>query len=199
MTVLRGMKPDLSAEGLVQLLHQYYPTGLWADEPGYRESEQFQRLQRLLEEARKDTHAWKGFVQRARESFSDATFWDSTTLFYDPCYRLRISLPLTKEAAGARDELVCLVSLLAPAYVIYASHALKTASFAEGWTRYPPLPPGFHQDEARLAALVESTFQATRLPNEVLFTPVPQMDHWGGNVGLGKARLIDLLFTEDRG
>jgi hypothetical protein len=120
-------------------------------------------------------------------------------LFYDPCYRLRISLPLPKEAEGARDELVCLMSLLAPAYVIYASHALKTGSFAQAWTRYPPLPPGFQPDEARLAALIESTFYATRLPNEVLFTPVPQMDHWGGNVGLGRARLIDLLFTEDRG
>ncbi|SEM60010.1 hypothetical protein SAMN05444354_11975 [Stigmatella aurantiaca] len=199
MTVLRGMKPDLSAAALVLLLHQYYPTGLWADEPGYRETEQFQRLQRLLEEARKDTHSWEGFVQRAREEFPSSTFWDSTTLFYDPCYRLRISLPLPKEAEGARDELVCLVSLLAPAYVIYASHALRTGSSEDAWTRYPPLPPGFHPDEVRLAALIESTFSATRLPNEVLFTPVPEMDHWGGNVGLGKALLIDLLFTEDRG
>ena len=120
-------------------------------------------------------------------------------LFYDPCYRLRISLPLPNQAEGAHDELVCLVSLLAPAYVIYASHVLKTASFAEAWTRYPPLPADFQPDEARLAALIESTFHATRLPNEVLFTPVPEMDHWGGNIGLGKARLIDLLFTEDRG
>ena len=199
MAVRRGMKPDLSATGLVQLLHQYYPTGLWADEPGYRESEQFQRLQRVLEEARKDTHTWKDFVQQAREAFPRSTFWDSTMLFYDPCYRLRISLPLPKEVGTARDELVCLVSLLAPAYVIYASHALNTGPFAEAWTRYPPLPPDFQPDEARLAALIESTFQATRLPNEVLFTPVPEMDHWGGNVGLGKARLIDLLFTEDRG
>lgn len=199
MTVLRGMKPDLSTAALVQLLHQYYPTGLWADEPGYRESEQFQRLQRVLAEAREDTHVWEGFVQRAREEFPRSTFWDSTMLSYDPCYRLRISLSLAKQVEGARDEWVCLVSLLAPTYVIYASHVLNTGTLAEAWTRYPPLPPDFQEGEARLAALIESTFHATRLPNEVLFTPVPEIDHWGGNVGLGKARLIDLLFTEDRG
>jgi hypothetical protein len=192
------MKPDLSAAALVQLLRQYYPTGLWVDEPGYKESEQIQRLQRLLEEAREDTSTWKGFVQRAREEFPHATLLDSTQLFYDPCYRLRLSLPLPKEGEDARDELVCLVSLLAPAYVIYSSHALKTGESPEAWTRYPPLPPEFQPGEARLATLIESTFGATRLPTDVLFTPVPEMDPWGGNVGLGKAHLIDLLFTEER-
>ncbi|MFL5348338.1 MAG: hypothetical protein ACJ8AT_26380 [Hyalangium sp.] len=192
------MKPDLSAAALVQLLHQYYPLRLWVDEPGYKESEQIQRLQRFLEEARKDMRAWGGFVQRVHEEFPGSTFWDSTLLSHDPCYRLRISLPWPKEAEDARDELVCLVSLLAPAYVIYASHALNTGPFAEAWTRYPPLPPAFQSAEARLAALIESTFGAARLPNAVLFAPVPEIDPWEGNVGLGRARLIDLLFTPDR-
>jgi hypothetical protein len=192
------MKPDLSAAELVQLLRQYYPTGLWVDELGYKESEQIQRLQRFLEEARKDTRAWKDFVQRVREEFPGSTLWDSTQLFYDPCYRLRVPLLLPKEGEDTRKELVCLVSLLAPVYVIYASHALNTGKGSEAWTRYPPLPPAFQPDEAKLAALIESSFGATRLPNDVLFTSVPEMDPWGGNVGLGKARLIDLLFTEDR-
>src|SRR5689334_12169731 len=99
------MKPDLSAAALVQFLRQYYPMGLWVDEPGYKESEQIQRLQRFLEDARKDTSAWKGFVQRVHKEFPNATLQDSTQLFYDPCYRLRISLPLPKEGETARDEL----------------------------------------------------------------------------------------------
>ncbi len=193
------MKPDLSAPALIQVLHQYYPTHRWVDEPGYKESEQIQRLQRLLEAARSDVRPWKGFVQRVREEFPGRTLWDSTLLFHDPCYRLRVSVPLPQEGADTRDELVCLISLLAPAYAIYASHALTTGSYTESWTCYPPLPVGFQLDEARLAALIESTFGAMRLPNEVLFTPVPDIDPWGGNVGLGKARLVDLLFTEDRG
>lgn len=192
------MKPDLSAASLVQLLHQYYPICLWVDEPGYKESEQIQRLQRFLEEAGKNTRVWVGFVQRVHEEFPGSTFWDSTLLSHDPCYRLRISLPLPKEAEDVRDELVCLVSLLAPAYVIYASHALNTGPFAEAWTRYPPLPHAFQPAEARLAALIESTFGAVRLPNDVLFTHVPELAPWTGNVGLGRARLIDLLFTADR-
>jgi hypothetical protein len=192
------MTPDLSAEALVQLLHGYYPMGLWVDEPEYRESEQFQRLQRFLEQAQKDLGAWNDFVQCVHEAFPGSSFWDGTQLFYEPCYRLRVALPLPKETEHTRNELVCLVSLLTPAYAIYASHSMNTGPYAEAWTRYPPLPFEFQPDEARLAALIESTFDATRLPNDVLFTRVPELAPSRGNVELGQARLIDLLFTPDR-
>jgi hypothetical protein len=193
------MKPDLSAPALVEVLYRYHPTNLRPDDPLYKVSAEAQMLSRVLEDAQKDTRTWKSFVQRVHEEFPGCVLWDSTLLFYDPCYRLRISLPTSSKSADQRDELVCLVSLLAPAYVIYASHSLDTGPYAEAWTRYPPLPVEFQPYEARLAALIESTFGSTRLPNEVLFTPVPDLAVRGGNVHLGKARLIDLLFTEDRG
>jgi hypothetical protein len=180
------MKPDLSAAALIQLIHQYFPTGLWVDEPGYKDSEQIQRLRRFLAEAQKDMRAWKDFVQRVRQEFPGCALWDSTLLFYDPCYRLRVSLPFEEEGEDRSDELVCLVSLLAPAYVIYASHTLDTGPFSEAWTRYPPLPLDFQSHEARLAALIESTFGATRLPNDVLFTPVPDIDPWAVMSGWAK-------------
>jgi hypothetical protein len=93
---------------------------------------------------------------------------------------------------------VCLISLLAPAYALYASHALDTGPFAEAWTRYPPLPLEFHSYDAKLALIIESAFGASRLPNDVLFAPVPNLAPRTGNVALGEARLIDLLFTPDR-
>jgi hypothetical protein len=189
------MTPAPSANTLIQFLHQYYPEGLRPDDPEYKA----RRLTQFLEDALKDTRAWEAFVERVRGEFPGCTLWDSTLLFYDPCYRLRVSLPVPLREEDRRDEVVCLISLLAPAYVIYASHSLDTGPFAEAWTRYPPLPPEFQPYEARLAALIESTFGSTRLPNEVLFTPVPDLAVRAGNVHLGKARLIDLLFTEDRG
>ncbi len=66
------------------------------------------------------------------------------------------------------------------------------------WLRFPPFPPEFQPHEAKLAGLIESTFGFTRLPNDVLFTPVPNLVPRTANFGLGKARLIDCLFTDDR-
>ena len=192
------MTPDLSPSALVQLLRPYYPTGLGSDDPAYNASAEAQRLRQVREEAQKDMGAWKAFVQRVHETLPDCSLWDSTLLIYDPCYRLRVSLPQREPDEERSDELVCLLSLLAPAYVLYASHTLYTGPLLEQWTRYPPLPPAFQDCEAQLAGLVESTFTATRLPKEVLFTPVAGMTPPGATLALGKARLADLLFTEDR-
>ncbi len=192
------MAPTPSADAFGQLVHQFYPSGLWPDDPAYDASEEAQRLALLKAVAQQDTEAWKSFIRSAREAFPNCGFWDTTLLFHDPCYRLRVSLPMPVIQGERHDAVVCLLSLLAPAYVIYASHSLDTGPFAESWTRYPPLPSEFQPYEARLALLIESTFRSTRLPNEVLFTPLPDLTTPGGNLALGKARLIDLLFTPDR-
>jgi hypothetical protein len=192
------MSTDLSTSALVQLLRSYYPTGLSPEDPAYTASVEAQRRQRLLEDAQKDTSAWKAFIRHVREALPDCSLWDLTLLSHDPCYRLRVALPHQEPDEDRRDEVVCLLSLLAPVYVLYASHMLYTGPFMEQWTRYPPLPPAFEACEAQLARLVEATFNATRLPNEVLFTPVADMVPPAANLALGQARLVDLLFTGDR-
>jgi hypothetical protein len=45
-------------------------------------------------------------------------------------------------------------------------------------------------------ALVRSELGAQPLPHDTLFTPVPDIQC--RNTSLGKARLIDCLFTDDR-
>jgi len=192
------MIPDLSASALVQRVRSYYPAGLVPDDPEYKGSVEAQRLMQFLANAQKDMSAWKSFVQHVRKALPECLLWDSTLLVHEPCYRLRVSLPRQDPNLEQSQEVVCLLSLLAPAYVLYASYSLYTGPTAEQWTRYSPLPPAFQDCEARLAGLVEATFNVTRLPNEVLFTPVPDLRPLSGNFSLGKARLIDLLFTEDR-
>jgi hypothetical protein len=54
-------------------------------------------------------------------------------------------------------------------------------------------PFGIH--ETKLDALVRESFGTVRLPNEVLFTPVPDLQV--GNTGFGKVKLIHCLFTDD--
>lgn len=192
------MPLDLSASSFVPLLRSYYPAGLSPDDPAYTSSAEARRWQQATAAASNDMGAWKAFVQRVRETVPDSALWDLSLPFHDPCYRLRVSLPHQPPDSSQRDEVVCLVSLLAPAYVLYASHSLYTGPFMEQWTRYPPLPSAFQACEAQLAGLVEATFHATLLPKEVLFTPVADMTPPFANLALGQARLADLLFTSDR-
>jgi hypothetical protein len=81
------MKAHLSTASLVQLLHQYYPTGLWCDDPAYNAFAEVQRLTQRLADAQNDTQAWTSFVRQAGEEFASCKLWDTTLLWIDPCYR----------------------------------------------------------------------------------------------------------------
>ncbi len=61
-----------------------------------------------------------------------------------------------------------------------------------------PDAPHYDCHEAKLSGLIESTLGFTRLPNETLFTPVPDLVPRSANYGLGEAQLIDCLFTWHR-
>jgi hypothetical protein len=87
------MTTDLSTSALVQLLRSYYPTGLSPEDPAYRGSAEARRWQQTTAAAANDMALRKAFVQRVREALPDSSLWDTTLPFYDPCYRIRISLP----------------------------------------------------------------------------------------------------------
>ena len=188
------MTPHFTQEALYEFLRQYYPQGILVDEPGYKESEQARRLTQRLNEAEQDMSAWKAFVQRVREELPGCGFWDATLLFLEPCYRLRVELAETLHDQQRTDEVVCLLSVLAPVYVVYASHSGEAGEDSETWVRFPPLPPAFQPYEERLARLIETTFGATRLPEEVFSFPMAALDPRTGDTLPGTARIIDLLF-----
>jgi hypothetical protein len=192
------MTPPFTREALHQLIRQYYPEGLLVDEPGYKESEQARRLTQRMNEVGQDMSAWKAFVQRVREELPGCGFWDATLLFLEPCYSLRVQLPETVHDENRSDEAVCLLSVLAPVYIVYASHTVEAGEDSETWVRFPPLPPAFQPYEARLARLIEAAFGATRLSEEVFSFPIPELCPRTGDILPGTARLIDLLFTTRR-
>jgi hypothetical protein len=193
------MKPELTADALVQLVHRYYPAGLLIDEPQYKESEEFQRLTALLHANAGGSPSWKDFIQGLREVFPDSSIWDTTVPLLDPCYSVRVSLPGFVTGDARYDCVVCLLSQFAPVYALYASHTEETSPpVRKAWLRFPPFPPDFQSQEVKLAELIESTFGFTRLPNDVLFTPVPDLLPRTANFGLGEAQLIDCLFTPHR-
>jgi hypothetical protein len=193
------MHPELTADALVQLVHRYYPAGLRNDDPRYKDSEEGQRLTRLVHANVEPSPTWKDFTQRLREEFPDCDIWDTTIPWHDPCYSVRVSQPGFEIGSPRYDSVVCLLSQLAPVYALYASE-LENVSPTErkGWFGFPPFPPEFQEREAKLAGLIESTFGFTRLSNDILFTPVPDLVPRTANYGLGEAQLIDCLFTWHR-
>lgn len=190
------MKLDPFADALVRFLHCYYPSGLRNDDPRYAESEEGQRLTRLIQV--QPSPNWKGFMQRVIQEFPDCYLWDTSVPYSEPCNSIRISLPGFVEGGPRYDCVVGLMSQLAPVYAIYASHMDKSLPGGDYWLRFPPLPPEFQAHEAKLAGLIESTLGFTRLSDEVLFTPVPELVPRTAHHGPGEALLIDCLFTWDR-
>jgi hypothetical protein len=192
------MAPEGSAHArvLLECVLRYYPAGLSDEDPRYGSSTEIQRLRQLLDFAATDTRAWGDFLRRAEEVFPGGIIFDRTPLPYRPSYRCQVNLP-SQESGRDRtreDSVVCMLSLLAPVYALYAHHWKDDGTERESWTRYPPLPPEFQAYEAKLASLVETTFGFARLPNEVLFIAVPDLHPLDGRRQRGAPWLVDLLF-----
>jgi hypothetical protein len=193
------MSQDLSARALVELVHDYYPTEFPDPEDPRVISEEEQRLTALRGAAWDNSETWQAFVATLRKEFPESNVWDLPYLLYEPSRYCRVTLPGMGLTPGEEElkEVVCMLSVLAPVYCLFASHQ-RSENGRMVWNEmhFPPMPPEYQGVEARLATLIESTFGLTRLPNEVLFTPVPDVivEHRA----LGKAQLIDCLFSTNR-
>jgi hypothetical protein len=194
------MSQDFSARALIALAHRYYPANLLSeDDPRYRASSEYERLTVLRRDEWANSGPWNAFVARLREEFSASNVWDLPYLLYEPSRYCRVRLPGTGLTPGEGElkEVVCMLSVLAPVYCIFGSHQ-RSENRRTVWNEmhFPPLPPEYQQLETRCATLIESTFGVTRLPNDILFVPVPDLSL--GNLTLGEVRLIDCLFSTNR-
>jgi hypothetical protein len=192
------MKLDPFTDALVGLVHCYYPPGIEAYDPRYKESEEGQRLRRLLLANQQPSPTWDAFTDRVVEEFPGCSIWDATVPMHEPCNIVRVSLSGPGADHLPYDSVVGLLSQLAPVYALYASHhttRLSRGTGGEAWWRFAPLPPEYQAHEAKLAALIESVLGFTRLSTEALLTPVPDLAPNTGHCELGRARLVDCLFT----
>lgn len=190
------MDERFSAESLIELVRRYYPSGIHGDEPRYRQSEEYKRLAAARQTAQQDDAVWKGFRQRVREQLPECVQWELPGLPYDPSRHVRVYLPGTNKSQRERKCIVVFVSILAPVHFLHASQEVELddeRSASEAW--FPPLPPELQPLEAKLDALVRESFGSVRLPNDVLFTPVPDLQV--GNTGFGKVKLLHCLFSDN--
>ncbi|WP_163991337.1 hypothetical protein [Pyxidicoccus caerfyrddinensis] len=186
----------LTAEALLRLVHQYYPAGLYETDPRYESTEEFKRLDKLRRAAVSDARAWDAFLQRVKAEMPDGDAWDYPNIRYDPAYSLRLGLPGHPVGAPEHKEVVLMVCILVPVHIIYADHSKHVGDITETITYQPPLPAEFLPFAEKLEALAIETFGTTRLQQDVLSTPVPDLQV--GNTGFGKVTLADCLFGDYR-
>lgn len=189
------MEDRFSADSLIKLVHRYYPSGLYEDDPRHSQSEEYKRLVAAKQAAMKDAAAWKGFLQRVREQLPDCLQWDLQALRYDPSRHVRVYLPGTKVEQREKKCVVVYVSILASVHFLHGSQEVELdEERSRSEALLPPLPPELQTLEASLDALARESFGSVRLSNEVLFTPVPDLQV--GNTRLGKVKLLNCLFSD---
>jgi len=195
------MGSSFNVSSLVALLYRYYPVNLYSTEPGYYESAQFQRLLATRKDAQEHRSGpWKKLLQKLQDALPDCAIEDWSVLWSDDnCWRVRVQLPGSLEVSGGREHrsVVLLASILAPVYVRYTSLHLRTAEdrFQQPRIFYEAVPETKRITDL-MDSLAQQTLEVTRLPNEALFIPVPDIQC--RNSMLGEAKLIDCLFTDDR-
>jgi hypothetical protein len=191
------MSTSATVEALLGLVHRFHPAGIHRDDPRHPTTEEHQRLAAVMNAAAQDSAAWNDFLHRLEKELPGARVWDYPTLRYDPCRCARVALPASPPGASEYKAVVLLVSVLTPVHLLYACHQkLENRKVVESATHYPPLPAEFLAYEARVDELARATLGTVRLANELLFTPVPDVQV--GNTAFGKAVLADCLFTDHR-
>lgn len=196
-----------SIEELVALARHYYPAAPWYQEPeGKTETERRLAAGRV---AGARYSVWRDMHRRIQQqlpgcSVSDRSFYLQGPASCDGCFWADIELPLLPPDVGT-DELVFLVSTLAPYYVIYRRVYIVVPDTAP---RSPSdLWPG--DDRARhalnfeltaeeepfarvLASEIERTFGYETLPPEIGKEVIPDLTTPQSR--LGRTTIYDCLF-----
>ncbi|MBZ4423258.1 hypothetical protein [Myxococcus sp. RHSTA-1-4] len=191
------MSQPVTAEALLRLVYRYYPAGIDGYDPRYAATEETKRLEALRRGAVADQRSWKSFLERIRKEMPGTHVWDYPNILYDPAYSVRVALPDSIVNASEEKEVVLMVCILAPVHILYADHHKRVHErLRETITHQPPLPAEFQPFAERLEALAIEAFGTTRLPEDVLSTPVPDLQV--GNLWFGKVTLADCLFGDHR-
>jgi hypothetical protein len=185
------MSPSLEASELMGRVRRFYPANIYTTDPRYEAHE----LRALREAALQESSAWNVLLQRISEELPGCSLWELPYLLYDPCRCVRVALADSPGGASEQKAVVLLSSALAPVHHLYASfQRIENKQVVEQNLWHPPLPQEYQAIEARLSALAQSALGTSRLSNEILFLPVPDIQI--GNLELGRAQLIHCLFTD---
>lgn len=189
------MSKSPTATQLVEQLHRFYPRNIYTTDARYDSQPEAVRLRELRKTAQEESSAWNTLLQRIRQELPECSLWELPYLLYDPCRCVRVSLPGSPVGASEQRAVVILASILAPVHHVYASfQRIENKQVVEQRLWHPPLPAEYQSLETCLESLAQAVLGTSRLPNEVLFTSVPDIQV--GNLDLGRAQVIHGLFTD---
>lgn len=189
------MGTSLTATQLLDLVHQFYPRNIYTTDARYDSQPETLKLRELRKNAQQESSGWNALLRRIHQELPECSIWDLPYLRYDPCRCVRVSLADSSVGAPEQKAVVLLVSVLAPVHHLYASfQRVENKQVVEQRLWHPPLPREYQAVESRLNALSQDVLGTSRLPDEVLFAPVPDIQV--GNLDLGRAQLIHCLFTD---
>lgn len=184
-----------TAAELISLVHRFHPSHVYTTDARYASQAEAVRLRELKKAAQEESGAWRELVQRIQQELPECNLWELPSLLYDPCRCVRVSLPGSGMGSSEQKAVVLLVSILSPIHHLYASQQrIENNQVIEQSLWHPPLPDEYQAVENRLNVLAQSILGTYRLPNGVLFTPIPDIQV--GNLDLGQAQIIHGLFTD---
>ena len=215
---------------LLARIYRHYPRGVDGDDPAYLRTEEFRRLQCVLRVCAENVGVtlpslpasdrvpidvsvrevldrlsrWRAFKQALAQDFPDTLIWDQSPPWHEPCYRCDV--PQQGYAMGSEgfDPVVCVLSALAPVYVLFTFvEQTRESSEDEELDPRPPIhysgfAERYRERETRMAARIEAMFSFHRLTEDTLSVPVPDVMPHGSNLLMGQATLMDCLFTSHR-
>jgi hypothetical protein len=159
--------------------------------------------------------AWRHLGERCKQAFPDREVWDESGPFFDPGYRYtvgqadyvpppRAPLPGRGEPPVERapqpgqhgvdtyDPVVCVVSVLAPVFVILT---ITPAADTFPRVRYADFPERYQDRIDTLGTLVQEVLGFARLDEDTLLTPMPDLQPHTSNRPMSETTLGDCLFT----
>lgn len=191
-----------SIEALIDLAHRFHPRGIGPSDPAYDEQEPSRRLTAERRRAAAADAPWRAMLERLRARFPTLTIEDESRHLasgtFDACYTAKIPLP-PRHTERSR-ELLVLVSIIAPYYVILQARSVwRAPGQPSAGTRREVT----HEIEAPeraiatiIAAEIEDVFGYEPMPPEIGDSIVP--DVATSVRPIGQATLYDCLFTDDR-
>lgn len=193
------MTPLPSPPQLIELAYHYYPRGILYDRTAEPSPELRQRLE-VCDQAWEKRGRWQAFLEQVEHQLPGCWIWDETLPRQGGAYKSRVFPPrFSQYHLPASLTAVGLVSYLAPVYLVYASFLQRDPQ--DERRDLPPVlsyqPEGEIAPYARtLAEAIEAVFDYPALPLDIASLPVPDIQV--GNLRYGTARLIDVLFMDDR-
>lgn len=158
--------------------------------------------------------AWQHFGERCKQAFPNREVWDESGPFFDPGYRYSVGQagyvppprtppPGRGESALERaqpgqhgvdtyDPVVCVVSVLAPVFAILT---FIPAADTFPRVRYADFPERYHDRIDTLSALAQEVLGFSRLGEDTLLTPMPDLQPHTSNRPMNETTLSDCLFT----